>query len=236
MSKYPLRDQAWQNVKPPRRMRRNHALIKAGLKKMRTVYKAHFFLILICSFLSLCLLPIITYAATSISPDSSSGNSGNTFYDIPVGGGTDPNEITQEIPVVGLSWEFSSTTPFTILSFTFAAGGGVDFSITCDGKEIPPSHMALDLAIFDVFGAPNFVYHSVQSEHCSDFSIYPNTDGYAVIQYVPYDTRLATSTTANQQTNGDIVLGLGFIIVLLALGMMTFIFNSMFTKKPWKRY
>lgn len=150
----------------------------------------------------------------------------------------------------GLYTLISSTTPYTILSFSVIdqntmSLSGDDPQIFCGDTALLPNMGGFQ---YSLNGNNPFSFSSDIPIHCSsdltlstaDFS---NGQIYAVVQYVPYDTLimatsssgagLSTTTPFYTQDSGNISLELAILIVGMFLMIIGFFYNSITSKKPW---
>lgn len=167
------------------------------------------------------------YALTSSSSPSSSVSSGGTGASIDVGvpGYPDSMWASSDLETV-----VSTTTPWTILSFAaLDETNGVD-NFTCDGGTTFLPIQSMNAYSFSAgFGLP-IEMSMFGPWHCTGSLQNALAGTYAVVQYVPYDTRVVSSSTASLS---DVSFALAIIIVILFLMVIGFMYNNMTHKKPW---
>lgn len=135
----------------------------------------------------------------------------------------------------------STSTPFTILSITVNSGFGLTHGyvddLKCGTVSIGDVHMIQNVynnlvsaGAYASFGNSPVVSQTNYPIHCSSNLTTSGYSSYYFIQYVPYDTRLVSPSSA---TLSDLSLALAIIIVILFLMVVGMFYNNISRKKPW---
>jgi len=117
----------------------------------------------------------------------------------------------------------STSTPFTILQYSIISFSNQD-SLTCNGVELIDSNFVDFWLARSVDVGSYWSYNLASDIHCSGNLVFENLtdESYAIIQYVPYDTRLKSMPLSDTH----FIQIAGFFIFFSSMVLILWIFKK----------